>query len=488
MTSVRRSLAITLAERYLLIALSLGSNMLLARLLTPEQIGLYSVNLAFISIAHMLRDFGISNFLVQVPELRATHIRTSFGISLLLGGTLFALLFLVAPLIADFYNDPRLTTTLRICALNFVVLPFNSVPSALMRREMQFQRLVYITLTAAVVGTGTTVGLAWLDVGPNSMAIGSVATSVVTAAGAYAARADFRGLAPSLAGWRPVVNFGGQSALTSVVTTVCMDLHELVMGKVSGFAAVAMISRGQGLMNLIHRDLMSAVRNVAYPAFARTHREGGDVEAQHVQAVVNLTALAWPAYGLLGIHAADFIYILFGSQWTPAVPLVPLFCMAGALATMASLVAAQLMAVGRIDLVTRTELTVQPTRAAFLVTSVLLFASPMAFAVAFLVVTAASVPVVYAFKARAVSSQFRLMGHGLLRSLACCAAPLALALSLRTWLAGPEGRLGFVWLGVSLAAAAVLWLVGISLFKHPLRKEILYVRAIRTVGFGQLAR
>ena len=207
-----------------------------------------------------------------------------------------------------------------------------------------------------------------------------------------------------------------------------------------------------------------------------------------MQAVVNLTALAWPAYGLLGIHAADFIYILFGSQWTPAVPLVPLFCMAGALATMASLVAAQLMAVGRIDLVTRTELTVQPTRAAFLVTSVLLFASPMAFAVAFLVVTAASVPVVYAFKARAVRSQFRLMGHGLLRSLACCAAPLALALSLRTWLAGPEGRLGFVWLGVSLAAAAVLWLVGISLFKHPLRKEILYVRAIRTVGFGQLAR
>lgn len=488
MTSVRRSLAITLAERHLLIALSLGSNVLLARLLTPEQIGLYSVNLAFIGIAHMLRDFGISNFLVQVPELRTTHIRTSFGISLLLGGTLFALLFVVAPLIADFYNDSRLTTTLRICALNFVVLPFNSVPSALMRRDMQFQRLVYIAMTAAVVGTGTTVGLAWLGVGPSSMAIGSVAASVVTAAGTYAARADFRGLAPSLAGWRPVVNFGGQSALTSVVTTVCMDLHELVMGKVSGFAAVAMISRGQGLMNLIHRDLMSAVHNVAYPAFARTHREGGDVEAQHVQAVVNLTALAWPAYGLLGIHAADFIYILFGSQWTPAVPLVPLFCLAGALATVTSLVAAHLMAVGRIELVTLTELTTQPARAAFLVTSVLLFASPMAFAVAYLAVTAASVPVVYAFKARAVRSQFRPMGHGLLLSLACCIAPLAVALALRTWLAGPEGRLGFVWLSVSLAGAAVLWLVGISLFKHPLRKEVLYGQAIRTVGLGQLLR
>ena len=93
MTSVRRSLAITFIERHLLIALSLGSNILLARLLTPEEIGLYSVNLAFIGIAHMLRDFGISNYLVQARELRSTDVRTCFGISLLLGGALFLLLF-----------------------------------------------------------------------------------------------------------------------------------------------------------------------------------------------------------------------------------------------------------------------------------------------------------------------------------------------------------------------------------------------------------
>ena len=89
MSSVRKSLAIAFIERYLLIALSLGSNMLLARLLTPEEIGLYSVNLVFIGIAHMLRDFGISNYVVQAPQLPRTEIRTAFGISLLLGSVLF---------------------------------------------------------------------------------------------------------------------------------------------------------------------------------------------------------------------------------------------------------------------------------------------------------------------------------------------------------------------------------------------------------------
>lgn len=484
MASVRRSLAIAFIERHLMIALSLGSNMLLARLLTPEEIGLYSVNLVFIGIAHMLRDFGISNYIVQAPQLSRAEIRTAFGISLLLGGTLFLALCLAAPLIADFYDDPRLTDTLRLCALIFLVLPFNSVPSSLMRRDMQFQRLVYITLTAAVAGTSTTLVMAWMGAGPNSMATGAVVTSVVTAIGTYTARADFRGLLPSLASWRPIANFGGQSALTSVVTSISMDIHELAAGKVLGFAPVAMLSRAQGLMNIIHRDLMSAVRGVAYPAFARTFRNGGDVEAQYVQAVVNMTALAWPAYGLLAIHSADFIHIMFGNQWTAAAPLVPFFCLAGSFATLTSLVSSQLMAIGRIDLVTRTELIVQPARAAVLVTSLLLLQSTTVFAISFLLVTAASVPVIYGFKSSAVTVQFGPLFKGLARSAACTALPLAVAATVRALCGGEDGRVGIAALAASAAAAILVWFVAVSLFKHPLSSEALYRRSLRLVGIA----
>ena len=352
---------------------------------------------------------------------------------------------------------------------------------------MQFQRLVYITLTAALAGTATTVGLALLGTGPNSMAIGAVATSTITAIGAYAARQDFRGLAPSLVGWRPIANFGGQSAFTSVVTSISMDIHELAMGKVLGFAPVAIISRAQGLMNMIHRDLMSAVRSVAYPAFARTFRAGGDVEAQHVQSVVNMTALAWPAYGLLGIHAADFIHILFGAQWTAAVPLVPFFCAAGAVYTVASLVTAQMMAIGRIDLVTRAELIIQPTRAAILVTVVLVFKSVFAFAIAFLLVFVASVPILYAIKAQAVQSRLRPMCTGLMRSSACALGPLAVALTLQVLFSASDGRIGLLLLAVSIGTAVVLWFTGITLFNHPLRTELLYSRVIGMVGFRGLS-
>lgn len=62
MTSVSRSLLISLSECYFLIALQLVSFVVLARLLTPEDIGLYSVSAAFIGLAHVVRDFGVGSY------------------------------------------------------------------------------------------------------------------------------------------------------------------------------------------------------------------------------------------------------------------------------------------------------------------------------------------------------------------------------------------------------------------------------------------
>lgn len=97
MTSVRKALALSFLERYLSILLALASNMILARLLTPHEIGQYSVTLAVLGVAHVLRDFGIGNYLFQAPEVYDRQVGTAFGVSLLLGGGLFAAVSALAP-------------------------------------------------------------------------------------------------------------------------------------------------------------------------------------------------------------------------------------------------------------------------------------------------------------------------------------------------------------------------------------------------------
>lgn len=488
MTTVRRALAISMGERYVLIGIALIGNMLLARLLTPEEIGIYSVSLAVIGIAQVMRDFGIGNFLIQEKNLNDAHIRTAFGISLLIGCLLFLVIFFGAPWSGSFYGETRMVETMRISSLNFLVLPFCTISLALLRRDMLFNRLVTVTLIAAFAGFAVTISLAYTGYGPNSMAIGAVATNIATGMGAWLARTNRKLLLPSFTEWRVLLNFGGQSAVANVVTTVAMDINDLALGKILGFSPVAMLSRAQGLMNLFHRDIMSAIRNVAYPAIANAYRQEDDLEPRHTHAVACVTGFAWPYYAFVGLFAVDVLRLMFGAQWDEAAPLVGWFCLAGAAAASCNLVTSLLMAIGRIDLVTKLELIIQPTRAVIIVLAVLYFRSVEAAAVAFAIVFTGSVFVIYMFKGVAIRTDWHALFNSLGKSLAVTIICILIPASLNLHLRGPDGATSSPILFMAAVIVAIAWFFALRIVDHPLSREPLYMRIASLLPFSSVRR
>jgi lipopolysaccharide exporter len=486
MTTVRRALALSLASRWVLIALALGSNILIARLLTPEQIGLYSVSVAVVGLAQVVRDFGIGSFLIQQKELHVGHVRTAFGVSLVIGGVLFAAVLLAAPLAASYYSDSRLVTTLRISALNFLVLPFCTISLSLLRREMQFERVAAVSIASGLIGTAVTVALAASGYGPNGLAVGSVVSNVATGTGAWLARRGAAPVWPSFSEWRAVLGFGGQSALSNVVTSIAVDINDLALGKILGFTQVAMFSRAQGLMNMFHRDLMGTIRGVAYPAYARSHREGVDLEPQWSASVGSLTALAWPFYGFASLFAIEMMRLLFGAQWDQAARLVPMFCLAGAAAATSSLIFPALMASGRIDLVTKAELTYQPIRAAFIVSVAVLHQSLFACAVAFAIILCAHTPYAFWIKSKSLPTDWRALRVRLLASLRVTIltlfAPAALAWHHGFGRTEPMPLWQFL---VTCVASLGFWMVAVRLSRHPLADDPLFLRITRRLAFNR---
>ena len=490
MTSVRRGLALALAERYALIVIALASNMLLARLLTPKEIGIYSVSLAIIGVAQVLRDFGIGSYLIQAKDLEESHIRTAYGLSLIMGVSLFVVVFLVAPWASRFYAEPRLLYTLRINSLNFLVLPFCTISLSLLRREMRFDRVAIVTLVATAAGAGVTLALAYLGFGANSLAVGGVATNILTGLGAWLARAERRLVWPSLTQWRPLLNFGGQSALAGVVTSVAMDINDLALGRILGFAPVAIMSRAQGLMNLFHRDVMGAIRSVAFPAFAMTHREGQGLESSYVRAVGAVTVFAWPFYGFVSLYALEATRLLFGNQWDEVARLAPIFCLAGAVGATCNLVLSAITAAGRIDLVTKAELLFQPVRATMIVVAALVCRSLTACAVAYLLAFIFHVPLLYWFKGRCIKNDWRPLFAQLVSSLKVVIATLALpaALSIYGGLTRtePVGSTVFAAAGIM---AVVAWLFAAARCRHSVSADPLFGRLWDKVpGFFKEAR
>jgi O-antigen/teichoic acid export membrane protein len=475
--SVRRALAISFLERYLSIMVALGSNMLLARLLTPEQIGMYSVTLAVIGIAHVLREFGVGNFLIQQKDLNDDHVRTAFTLALAIGGTLAVAIYVAAPWVAGFYDAPDMAGLLRIVAMNFLVLPFCSISLSLLRRDMKFKALLYVNLGGLLAGTAVTLTLAWQGWGPTSMAVGAVVSNTASGVGAWWARGRPAPMRPGWKEWRTVLNFGGQSVVTGLVTTVSMDANDLVVGKVLGFGPVAFLSRAQGLMNLFHRDVMGAVRNVAMPAFAAAHRGGQDVAARFRHSVQLLAVMAWAFYGLIAIYALEVIRLLFGNQWDVAAALVPWFALAGVVSMLVNLVPTMIIAVGRFELVTRVELVVQPLRLVLIVAAAVWWESMVAVAAAYLSATLIAAPVFLYAGAKAVPG---LLG-GLARQLAA-SGMVASAVLLPAALHGMlRGRAEGMTLPLPEVAGCILVGIAFGLWvaermDHPITKEPLYRR------------
>lgn len=471
MTSVRISLAFAFLERFLLLGLQIASFALIARLLTPQQVGLYSVSLAVIGIAQVVRDFGIANYLVQRKDLDATHIGSAFGLTLILGAGLFAIVTLAAPLVGRFYNDEGMSGIVRLIACNFLILAFNSIALALFRREMNFKILMRLNVCAALIGTSTTLGFAWAGFGAWSLAWGEIASNLSIAIGACIVRRGHGFPRPCLTHWRAILEFGGRLTASNIVTSISMDINDLALGKIMGFAPVAIVSRAQGLMNLFHRDFMGTVRGVAFPAFSKAHREGESVEAQFVSSLGMVIAIAWPFYGFVAMFPLDILRIVFGTQWDAAAPLVPYFCLTGALVVSASLVPTAMIAVGRPNLAAMADLVVQPTKAIVLTLVILHFRALEPFAIGFLVVSAAAVPFFYAVKQRCLPTDFRALGKIFATNSWITLVTLLPAFVILSVATGSQMQWTYAHFFACVAATAVAWMLVLWRLDHALYRE-----------------
>ena len=138
MNSVRKSLLTSFAEKYTVAAIEVPTSLVIARLLTPEEIGVFSVAAVLVSLAHMLRDFGVGQYIIQEKELTPDRFRTAFGFTLLFAWAIAGLLILISLPVAMYYHEPGIRDVIIVLALNFFLLPFSSVVLASLRREMNF--------------------------------------------------------------------------------------------------------------------------------------------------------------------------------------------------------------------------------------------------------------------------------------------------------------------------------------------------------------
>ena len=131
------------------------NTLILIRLLTPDDYGLMAMTMAFIGIFALMGDFGIGKAIIQTEELTPTMMRQAFTVNIISCLTFFLLFFTVAPFIADFFSEPRVTILIQAVACQHLIMIFHTMPYAMASRKMLFKERekvqFYTTLSTSIV-------------------------------------------------------------------------------------------------------------------------------------------------------------------------------------------------------------------------------------------------------------------------------------------------------------------------------------------------
>lgn len=323
MNSIRKALGYSLLSSNAVTSLQFFGSLIIARLLTPEQIGIFSVAAVVVALAQIVRDLGVSGYIIQVEELTTEILRAAFGLALLSAGGLALALSLTSGSIATFYAEPRLQDVMLILALNFALTPFGSVTMACIRREMGFRAIAVVDVLSALISLGVTIYLAYLGHGALSLAWGAIAGTLVSTLAAQFLRPAYMPWLPGLKGASSILKFGSITTSSSIIGYLNTSAADLVLGKLSGMSAVAYFNRAASLNRFFGNLLSKALNPVLLPAFSNIRRQQGDIGAAFLGGTALLTAVTWPLYALIAIMAEPLILMMFGDQWRVSIELVP---------------------------------------------------------------------------------------------------------------------------------------------------------------------
>jgi O-antigen/teichoic acid export membrane protein len=348
MTRLHLSFIFSGIEKYSSLVISLITTAIVARVLKPDEIGVFSMGAAIIIVAEALRDFGASVYLVQERNITRDDIRTTF--TLMLGMSVLAaiLLNVLADPFVVFYSEPRLEPVIRIASISLIFGAFAAPVLALLRREMAFGSVAIVNLVGVGVNTITTLLMIAYGLGYLSLVLASVASSFAVVCAAISIHRQMWIFKPSLRSWRKVIGFGGYASATTILNILFQILPQMLLGRLIGFTAVGIYSRAVMLNQLPERMIINAFQPVILPALAAEVRAGRDLKIAYLRGLTLLTAVQWPALLCLTILAEPVVQLLLGSQWGEVTPLLQLMALASLMLFPAPLTYPTLVSLGRI--------------------------------------------------------------------------------------------------------------------------------------------
>lgn len=304
------------------------STIYVMRQLDPADYGLFAMTQVILSFLQFLNGYGLVSALVAAESLTTHQVRQALGIMLILNVGLALTQLALAPVAADYYNQPVVADLLRVQAVIYLSVPFTSIPEVLMGRSLQFRGTAIVNLLAAMIAAGVAVAGAMLDWGVWTLIWAPIAGFYTRGIGyAFAfgfvpfPSFDFRGT-----GW--MVAYGASMLGGQLLWTIQNQADIFIGGRMLSTHDLGLYSEALFLTQIFVSKFIPPLHDVAFPAYARLQNDPPRLAASFCRAVKTLLLLSCPLYFGMAVTAEPLVETLLGAKWLPMADYVRILALA----------------------------------------------------------------------------------------------------------------------------------------------------------------
>lgn len=316
----------TFAERISAQLVSTIVTIILARILDPDHYGVISLITIFITFCNVFVTSGFGSSVVRKKDVTNEDFYTAFSISFIMSIILYAVLFFISPLVANFYERPILCPIMRVMSIRIILASFNSIQQAHIQKYMRFKLFFIATLLGTIISAIIGIVMALKGFGAWSLVFQYLTNVIIDSFVLAIADKWIPKLKFNKNEAKYIFSFGWKVLVTDLIFTIEGDLRSLIIGKSFGTSDLAFYDQGKKYPALFVNNVNTSLNKVMLPTFSKKQDNILALKETLRKSISMGLFLLGPILIGFALISKDFVMIILTEKWAPAIPYIRVFC------------------------------------------------------------------------------------------------------------------------------------------------------------------
>lgn len=329
MNNTIKGIAWTAVDKLSLQAINFFVFLVVARLLDPKAFGLVAISAVFVAFFQLFIDQGMAQAIIQFEKIDKDHLNTAFWVGNVTGAVFAILGILLSGPIALLFREPELQPIVAWLSLSFIFSALSSTQQAILQRNLEFKKLALRSIVAKVSGGAVGVLFALSGAGVWSLVVQTLVYSLAEVVMLWSVSEWRPGVSFSFSYMNRLIKFGLNTMGVRLLEFLDLRFDDLIIGYFLGATILGYYTIAFRLLRLLSDFVVGIPGSVIFPTLSRLQHDQIEFKKTFSAIVKYTNLIIWPVFLGVLVLADDFIFVLFGEQWTASIPVLRLLVLGG---------------------------------------------------------------------------------------------------------------------------------------------------------------